>query len=1013
LDYVQAPQAWDQTRGSANVKIGIIDTGLDYDHPEFEGQLWINSAEDLNGNGRFEPWPASEIRNGLSGDFNGVDEDGNGYADDVIGYDFVDQPRNPFGGDFFGPDSDPLDDNAHGTLVAGVIGAKADNQIGGAGLAPGCKLVTLRAFAASGGGDDDDIARSIVYAADNGIQLLNLSFGDVYTSRIMLDAIQYAYQRGVVMFASSGNGTGDNLHYPSGYNEVISISASTADLATGREFLWPLSSYGVTVDLCAPGANIFTTTLRDTAVDGQVTAYTRTQGTSFAAPMATAAAGLIFSKHGIQTPEQIRGTLTTSADDISDQGWDHFTGAGRLNINRALQVVGASNVQINSPLNDRGSPLDSIYIIGTVLDPEFVSFDLQYQLGTQDTSQWVDIITGQIYQRQRDTLALWDLRGLPEGDYTLRLSLSRSNGFTREDRIRFVRDLSPPEVEIKAAAPIWDNEDREFFVVFRSSDRARHVLKYRLQGSQIWRDFAFDRVTRNGEILMGSNELSPGNYEWYLESTNEAGLIGQTEIQTFAYQAGYIPENGWEELSYGLPLGRFLERPVDFDGDGLLEVVMSEYDQQLSFGPLKRFEFNGGFFVQSDSSTFRPVLIPKDLADTDQDGLAELLVSVNDSMYILEQGSQTGFPDQVIYRNEGNERYAAAFADTDADGQLELLAKDFEDYYIFEGQGGNFQETRTLADQSPNYQGSIAPRVLVEDFDLDGNPEILFGDFDGDLILHEYRGGSNYQLSWIDTTGLTKSGVYLCAGDFDGDGLRQEFFVATHPSTLRNDDFENEGLYWRLRIFKATDNDQYQLEWEDYLWDLDLEANNAATAGNLDDDPGDELVFTTYPRTYVLEFVNGEYRFTWFYYGSLATHHVIGDFNQNGINELGLGRIDSTKFFERSVGQSGPISVTQLQGFVLGANSIRLEWQPSPNATGYEVWRIRDPENNDLAEVATIGAVTSFNDNSVDSGVPYLFVLRALNPALTPQASGFGNLSFLTPHPRPRLDSAKATGPSQ
>ena len=203
--------------------------------------------------------------------------------------------------------------------------------------------------------------------------------------------------------------------------------------------------------------------------------------------------------------------------------------------------------------------------------------------------------------------------------------------------------------------------------------------------------------------------------------------------------------------------------------------------------------------------------------------------------------------------------------------------------------------------------------------------------------------------------------------------------MASHPSTLRNDDFENEALFWRLRIYKATGDNQYEVVWEDYLFDLDLEDTNAASAGNLDDDPADELVFTTYPRTYVLEWVNNQYQFTWFYYGSLASHHVIGDFNGNGINELGLGRIDSTKFFEREVGRTGPAPVTQLEGFVLGPDAIRLQWQPSPNATGYQLWRLRDPANSDRCRRYTQRR-TNLDGDGVEFRVPYLYVLRAINP---------------------------------
>ncbi|RMG31684.1 MAG: T9SS C-terminal target domain-containing protein, partial [Bacteroidetes bacterium] len=1018
--FIRTFEAWKLTRGSNQVRIGVIDTGLDYTHPEFEGQLALNAAEDLNGNGSFEPWPANVMRNGLSGDFDGQDNDGNGYADDVIGYDFTHQPRSPFGGDYLFEDPDPLDENNHGTLVSGIIAARADNGWGGAGIAPDCRLVALRAFSASGIGEDDDIARAIVYATDNGIRILNFSFGDIYPSQTLRAAIQYAFRRGVVMIASAGNGTGDELHYPSGFNEVISVSATAADLANNFEFLWPLSSYGVTVDLAAPGSGIFTSVVQDTAADGTIKRFDSPSGTSTAAPMVTATVGLLFSLRNQLSPQQVRGILTSSADDISDEGWDHFTGAGRLNVERALRVVGASNVEIVSPDNDGGSAADTVYVVGTVLDPEFSHYQLDFQAGVEGAADWTPIVSDQRYQTFRDTLARWYVADLPEGEYTLRLQLAKTNGSTAEDRIRFLRDLSPPETQIIRTVNVWDDQLRKMLFVFRASDQARHVLHLRPKGSTEFTQLEYDRITRNGEFLLGTEVLSAGEYEYFIQSTNYAGLTAQTPLQTFYFEGGALNTSGLDKLRYHLPMGRMINQTFDFDADGLREVVMTEFDDRLSLSRLKFFEYQGGSFSPVDSLDFKPVLIAKDVADADGDGLLELLCSVNDSTYILEQAAENEFPKTEIFKEEGNERFAARFADTDEDGSLELIMKDFEHYYIYERNGDNYEEVAKLENVSPDNSGSNAPRVLVSDFDMDGKTEIVYQDFDGDLLVYEHVSGNEYAHTFTDTTYLIKeeAGSYLTQGDFDGDG-QQEWLVALHTSNKRNDDFEYTPLYWWIRIFKSQANDQYEVVWETYMYDVDNSNFNAATAGNLDEDPADEIVLTTFPRTYLIDYTGTNYEYSWFMYGSLATHHLIADLNENGIAELGLGLGDTTVFYEKRISYKGPQPVTSLEGSVLGPNSTLLQWQPVSNANEYLIYRgILQPGNNTIS-FALIDSTqqSSYIDAQAAFGHTYLYLLRSKNPALTPQRGEFDlfqtNFAILRPHPNVRLDSVQVAGPRQ
>lgn len=278
LKSVNAAKAWEKATGKGII-IGIIDTGIDYLHPDLKNQLYINSLEDINHDGKFEPWPQEEIRNGVSGDLNNIDDDNDGFVDDVIGYDFVDQS---FGniGDYTEPDPIPYDENSHGTTLAGVIAAERNNNIGISGLAFDSKILTARALDATGNGESDDIANAIVYSALRGAKVLNFSFGEAFPSTIMHEAIKFAYSLGCVMVASSGNNNWQFPHYPSDYEEVISVGAITDK---GQKS--SVSNYGNRLALTAPGDNILTT-----FPGGN---YQKKSGTSYSAPHVSAASAIL------------------------------------------------------------------------------------------------------------------------------------------------------------------------------------------------------------------------------------------------------------------------------------------------------------------------------------------------------------------------------------------------------------------------------------------------------------------------------------------------------------------------------------------------------------------------------------------------------------------------------------------------------------------------------------------------------------------------------------------------
>ncbi|MEZ4691962.1 MAG: S8 family serine peptidase, partial [Ignavibacteria bacterium] len=192
LDQIGMRSAWDITQGDSNIVIGVIDTGLDFLHPDLQTSYKINYGE--YGEGKQD---------------NGIDDDNNGFIDDWRGWDFTDEPftGDPRRGDYLEPDNDPTDDNknSHGTAVTGIINATFNNNLGISSVAPNSKVMVLRAFDAEGYGEEDDVANAILYGISNGVKIFNFSFGDYIFSNLLRDVIRFAYTQDVFIVCSAGN----------------------------------------------------------------------------------------------------------------------------------------------------------------------------------------------------------------------------------------------------------------------------------------------------------------------------------------------------------------------------------------------------------------------------------------------------------------------------------------------------------------------------------------------------------------------------------------------------------------------------------------------------------------------------------------------------------------------------------------------------------------------------------------------------------------------------------------
>ncbi len=299
LGKIHAAEAWDISRGSREVLVAVIDTGVDYNHPDLQGNLWTNEAE----------------QKGLPG----IDDDKNGYVDDIRGYNFA------------AGTSDPIDDHGHGTAVTGVIAAMGNNETDIAGVCWTARIMPLKVLTAAGNGTAADAVPAIYYAVANGADIISGSWGGTEASSALRDAIAYAVQEGVVIVAAAGNSASNTAYYPAAYPEVIAVAATESN-----DNRWYLSNYGDWVDIAAPGRDIVS--LRAT-LPGQTPhpgTAVRLSGTSLAAPHVTGTCVLLLAVNPYLRGDELQQILRATGDPIAP---GTCVSNGRLNVYQALRAV--------------------------------------------------------------------------------------------------------------------------------------------------------------------------------------------------------------------------------------------------------------------------------------------------------------------------------------------------------------------------------------------------------------------------------------------------------------------------------------------------------------------------------------------------------------------------------------------------------------------------------------------------------------------------------------------------
>jgi len=718
---IQAGSAWDITQGDGIV-VAVVDTGLDMSHPDIATNVWSNPAEVLNG----------------------LDDDGNGYVDDVHGWDFASN------------DNDPADGHGHGTHVSGTIAAVGNNGLGVIGVAPQAKVMPVKGLDDGGSGDLADLAAAIIYAAQNGADVINNSWGcGVCPSNpVAEDAVRLAHGLGAVVVFAAGNDSLDVANVsPQNLPESITVSA-----ATNIDNLAFFSNFGAGVDVAAPGAG------EDAAPSADMpwrailslqsgnchpdmcpanllmgNGYLRQAGTSMAAPHVAGLAALVLSAHPTFTVEQVRQAIRRSCDDIGAPGVDDRFGYGRINASRALSETEPLEALITSPTSTTVvTGIDPVEVQGVAAGPGFSSYRLEVGSGTLPTT-WTTVATSTAPVSPAGRLATWDHSVLADGAYTLRVWAINAQGQTYADRqsvtIDHVQLTAPPpgrrevfragEVVTISGTVVLSNLSSYRIIVSNHdgtplsnpditlTDGGLHSISNGVLATWDTTGVPADYYTITLEVTLTDGSVIREDTEVCVDPTLHPGwpirlgvghhkrhlnvadvnldgsadlLIGDTMVRILDHTGANL--SGWPQSVEIVETNTFVNgSPVigDLTGDGVPEIVATGTEQYQGYGWI---------FVWSSSGELLPgwpaIAGPNastSIADVDGDGTNEIVATDWDGAVRVLNASGTllpGWPQVLDFGVNGMATTTPVVGDLDGDGRQEIAVMGFgEPNYLY------------------------------------------------------------------------------------------------------------------------------------------------------------------------------------------------------------------------------------------------------------------------------------------------------------------------------------------
>lgn len=739
------------------VLVGVLDTGIDPEHPDLQSSLWKNSGE--------IPIP------------DGLDNDQNGLVDDIYGFNFILTRQSNL----------PIDDQGHGTSVSGIIAASQNNSIGIAGLAPNAKIMTLKAFDNTGNGTEIDIAKCLLYAWYQKVDIVNMSFGVSNEKSLLIETICDAMEKdGIVLIASSGNSGGYDRHYPSGYESVISVGASTeyGDRAV-------FSMFGNRLDFLAPGVGIPTT--------AKGNKYRSFSGTSAAAPNVTGVAAILKGLKPELSPSEIRNLLQETAIRTTDNGFSPQSGAGVINLTHAIyKIENRYEVRITSPAIDSWWKSDTLSIRASTLSPNFKTWELYWKSGLGYPEDWNLISTGteRLLDKEAGILVWSQVKnqiGSQDSVISIRLSVLNQNGTQIEDRRTIFRYKKPLELSFS-----WIDKatDRDNWSVWGEVVASHPVMlsisatngASTVTGSnQSWRytGFAsvqiplsgFLKVTLTAEDLSGDKKV----VEKWIQIPNLS--IDRQELDSV-------------QLS-SLPESFLLSKAIDWNQDSQNDLVLSKSSAESEYGYLYFYSGKNLTFAQD---SIQQKLVPKDFIS--YNGKNWLLGIALGNSFLFSSDSDSLPPTQKIWQNQTDaECWGSQLAVKN--GKLHLIWRNSKSYFVSEFNSSATEILRTQPFEYPTGLRLSGPpnSRLVNYRSSVVNPEIFVGDPAGNAIVYEWNNSDTLKVIFADPVSLYEASDYIESADLNDDGI-EELIVVSHDLQIEHPIYgETFPTRWNIRVY--------------------------------------------------------------------------------------------------------------------------------------------------------------------------------------------------------------------